>query len=231
MIPISLFVTEKQPCSYLDNKESQSAFVHPSLKLTTKMYSELISKGFRRSGDEVYSPHCSMCSECVPARLEVDHFSLSKNQKRCIKKNILTKVSIKTAQFEQSHYDLYLRYQNHKHEGGSMAKMSKDDYISFLGSEWCNTLFVEFHIENELAAVAIVDLLDNALSAVYTIFEPKFARYSLGNYAVLWQIEYAKKLDLEYLYLGFWVKECSKMSYKTQYQPLQGFIANQWKNI
>jgi len=77
----------------------------------------------------------------------------------------------------------------------------------------------------------VVDLLDNALSAVYTFFNPKFSKNNLGSYAILWQIQHAKNLNLEFLYLGFWVKDCLKMSYKTQYQPLQGLIENHWESI
>jgi len=231
VISIPLFLTDASPCSYLDKKNAQSAFVHPSFSLTTAVYSQLIDQGFRRSGNEAYTPHCADCTECTPTRLSVESFIPSKSQKRCIKKNIQTKVIIKPAKFEQAHYDLYLRYQNHQHTGGSMAELSKDDYINFLASQWCNTLFVEFHIGNELAAIAVVDLLDNALSAVYTFFSPKFSKNSLGSYAILWQIQHAKNLNLEFLYLGFWVKDCLKMSYKTQYQPLQGLIENHWESI
>jgi arginine-tRNA-protein transferase len=124
-----------------------------------------------------------------------------------------------------------MRYQKHKHKDGGMADSSQEDYINFLASSWCTTLFVEFSIDNKLAAVAVVDLLDNALSAVYTFFEPEFSKYSLGTYAVLWQIQHAKELNLDFIYLGFWIKDCLKMSYKSQYQPLQGFITNQWKNL
>ncbi|MCK5479479.1 MAG: arginyltransferase [Methylococcales bacterium] len=231
MISIPLFLTEQQPCSYLDNKNSQSAFVHPSFSLNTTIYSQLIEQGFRRSGNEVYTPHCPACSECIPTRLLVNQFIPNRNQKRCIRKNQQTTVIVKPAQFEQSHYDMYLRYQEHKHPGGSMTNLSEDDYINFLGSSWCNTLFVEFLVNNELAAVAVVDLLDNALSAVYTFFEPGFSQYSLGTYAVLWQQNRAKELNLEFVYIGFWIKNCRKMSYKTQYQPIQGFIDNEWKTI
>lgn len=228
MISIPLFLTDQHPCSYLHQKNSQSAFVHPYFSLNTATYSQLIEQGFRRSGNEVYTPHCPGCSACIPTRLAVAQFIPSKNQKRCIKKNQQTTVIIKPAEFDQAHYEMYLRYQNHKHHGGGMADSSKEDYINFLASNWCNTLFVEFSIADELAAIAIVDLLDNALSAVYTFFEPKFSAYSLGNYAVLWQIQHALELKLEFLYMGFWIADCRKMSYKTQYQPIQGFIENQW---
>ncbi|MEE9338629.1 MAG: arginyltransferase [Methylococcaceae bacterium] len=231
MISIPLFKTEQSPCSYLEKKNASSVFVHPSFTLDTTIYSQLIEQGFRRSGDEVYAPHCPTCSDCIPARLLVEKFQPSRSQKRCIKKNLQTKVIVKPAQFEQAHFDLYLRYQNHKHSGGNMADSSEEDYINFLSSHWCNTLFVEFLIDEKLAAVAIVDLLDNALSAVYTFFDPDFSNYSLGTYAVLWQQIHAKEMGLEFVYLGYWIEKCQKMSYKKQFQPIQGFIDKEWRLI
>ncbi len=231
MISIPIFVTDQSPCNYLDKKNAQSAFVHPSFSLSTSIYSQLIEQGFRRSGNEVYAPQCPACSECIPTRVDVEQFRPSKNQKRCRKKNQHTTVIVKPALFEQEHYDMYMRYQKNRHQDGGMANSTEEDYINFLSSQWCNTLFVEFSIDDEYAAVAIVDLLDNALSAVYTFFEPKFSNYSLGTFAVLWQIEHALQMELEFVYLGYWIKNCGKMSYKTQYQPIQGFIEKDWKRL
>lgn len=231
MISIPLFITDQSPCSYLDKRNSRSTFIHPSFSLNTPVYSQLIEQGFRRSGSEVYTPQCPSCSECIATRLIVEQFSPSKNQKRCLKKNKQTSIIIKPARFEQQHYDMYMRYQQGRHNDGSMADSSKEDYINFLTSDWCNTLFVEFSVDDQCVAVAIVDLLDNALSAVYTFFDPDYSHLSLGTYAVLWQIEFAQQKGLEFVYLGFWIKDCGKMSYKTQYQPIQGFIDKEWVNI
>ncbi|MGZ8903900.1 MAG: arginyltransferase, partial [Methylobacter sp.] len=132
---------------------------------------------------------------------------------------------------EQAHYDMYLRYQNFRHNEGSMAYSSPDEYIKFLSSSWCNTQFIEFSINNELAGVAVIDRLDNALSAVYTFFEPKFSSYSLGVYALLWEIEHAKLQHKEFLYLGFWIESCQKMSYKIEYKPIQLLINNIWTEL
>jgi leucyl-tRNA---protein transferase len=228
MISIPLFLTEKHPCSYLDDEEAQPAFVHPLFDMTTGIYSELIKQGFRRSGDEVYSPHCPDCSACIPVRLRVADFIPDRSQKRCLRKNINTRVVMKPAEFDQGHYDMYLRYQAARHSEGSMFDSSQVDYLQFLKSSWCDTHFVEFLIDGELAAIAVVDRLENALSAVYTFFEPKFSSNGLGVYAVLWQIEQAKQLQKEFLYLGFWIKKCKKMSYKSDYQPLQVLRDKQW---
>ena len=231
MISIPLFLTPEHACSYLEGEGAQSIFVHPSFQLTTTIYSELIEQGFRRSGNDAYKPHCAHCAACMPARLAVTAFKANRSQQRCLKKNRFTQTLIKPAVFEQAHYDLYLRYQKSRHSDGIMAHSSPDDYIDFLSSSWCDTRFVEFSIEGELACVAVVDQLDHALSAVYTFFEPTFSSYSPGVYAVLWQIERAKRLKLDFLYLGFWIKNCAKMAYKSHYQPMQILLDKGWSEL
>ena len=231
MISVPLWLSSPHDCSYLDNKIAQSVVVSEAFVLDTLMYSRLIEQGFRRSGDQVYAPHCPSCQACVPSRIAVADFQADRKQKRCWQRNRDTQVTIKPAKFETEHFKLYQRYQAERHDRGNNQPISEQDYIEFLSSNWCNTWFVEFRINHQLAAVAIVDVLDNALSAVYTFFDPVFSQYSPGVFAVLWQIEQAKCLNLEYVYLGFWIKDCRKMLYKNQYQPLQGLINQQWQTV
>lgn len=230
MLSLPLLITQPETCHYLPKETAQTIFVHPTYPMTTELYAQLIAKGFRRSGNDVYRANCPNCSACIPVRLPIERFQPNRNQKRCIKKNRHTSVVIKPAVFEQQHYDLYLRYQQQKHPDGNMQNSSPEDYLNFLGSRWCNTRFIEFFIEQHLVAIAVVDQFNVALSAVYTFFDPDFANYSPGVFAVLWQIDYARELHLEWLYLGYWIAECKKMSYKNQYQPLQVFSNNTWQN-
>ena len=215
MISVPLWLSNLHECSYLDDKIAQSLVVSEAFVLDTLIYSRLIEQGFRRSGDQVYAPHCPSCQACVPSRIAVANFQVSR----------------KPLQFQVDTTALYQRYQAERHDRADNQPISEQEYIEFLSSHWCNTWFVEFRINHQLAAVAIVDVLDNALSAVYTFFDPIFAQYSPGVFAVLWQIEYAKHLNLEYVYLGFWIKDCRKMLYKNQYQPLQGLINQQWQTV
>lgn len=229
MTSIPLFISTPHPCSYLEGELAQSAFVSPSFELSNAIYSQLVAHGFRRSGDDVYRPQCASCQQCVAARIDVHDFKPSRKQKRCWQANIDTSAIIKPPEFEPAHYEMYMRYQKQRHADSGMANSSADDYMNFLSSSWCHTQFVEFSIAGELAGIAVVDFLDNSLSAVYTFFEPKFSSRSLGAYAVLWQIEQAKSLGLRYVYLGFWIKNCQKMAYKNQYQPLQGLVNQRWQ--
>jgi leucyl-tRNA---protein transferase len=231
MISIPLFVTDEHSCSYLDDQVARTAFVHPAMTLDTEIYSRLIEQGFRRSGNEVYRPHCQSCHACIPVRIPVAEFTPNRRQKRCLKKNQTTSVQVKPARFEHDHYSLYMRYQQHRHADSTMAQSDPDQYIHFLASDWCNTLFAELTVNGQLAGIAVIDLLDNALSAVYTFFDPDYASLSLGTFAILWQIEHAIQLNLDYLYLGYWIKDCRKMRYKDEFQPLHGLFNEQWQQI
>jgi arginyl-tRNA--protein-N-Asp/Glu arginylyltransferase len=79
-----------------------------------------------------------------------------------------------------------------------------------------------------LIAVAVSDVLDTGLSAVYTFFDPQLEKRSLGNFAILWQIEQARAMGLDYLYLGYLIKGCAKMEYKSTFRPLEMLIEGEW---
>ncbi len=231
MISVPLWLTAEHTCNYLDGRQAQSVVVHPDFAMDTVLYSQLIEQGFRRSGNQAYKPHCHACRACVPTRIPVKQFLANRSQKRCANRNSQTQAQIKPARFDARHFELYQHYQASRHEKDQADAISPGEYLDFLASRWCNTWFVEFYIADQLAAVAVVDVLDHALSAVYTFFDPAFNQYSLGTYAVLWQIEQAKQLQLDYVYLGFWIKDCRKMRYKIQFQPLFGLIDQQWQAI
>ncbi|RML83690.1 putative arginyl-tRNA--protein transferase [Pseudomonas syringae pv. maculicola] len=82
-----------------------------------------------------------------------------------------------------------------------------------------------------MLAVAVTDLLPNGLSAVYTFYEPDEERRSLGRYAILWQIGEATRLQLQAVYLGYWIKNCKKMNYKTQYRPIELLTNQRWVTL
>ena len=74
------------------------------------------------------------------------------------------------------------------------------------------------------------DQLLDALSAVYTYFEPELIARSLGTFAVLWQIGEARRLDLKWLYLGYLIEETRKMAYKATFRPQQRLIDLFWSD-
>ena len=82
-----------------------------------------------------------------------------------------------------------------------------------------------------LVGVAVADLLDDGLSAIYTFYDPELGDRGLGTFAVLWQIEQTRELGLDYLYLGYWIKQCQKMAYKIQFRPLELYVNGNWVEL
>ena len=145
-----------------------------------------------------------------------------------LRRNSDIDISIMPGRFRDEHFDLYRRYINNRHNEGSMANPSKSDYHRFLICDWTDTLFFEYRLNRILIAVAVCDLTDSGLSAVYTFFDPDYTERSPGHFAILNQIVESRNRDLDYLYLGYWIRDCNKMSYKRRYKPLEAYLNEQW---
>jgi leucyl-tRNA---protein transferase len=224
-----LLSTPLHPCSYLPHRQATKIFIDTSHLKTMDVYNTLSKHGFRRSGNELYRPHCADCEECLPVRVPVQHFTPRRSQRRTWQRNQDLTVTAKPSDFQLEHFQLYCRYLASRHPGSDMENPTKNDYIDFFNSQWATTRFYEFRLARQLMAVAVVDHLKDGLSAVYTFFDPRWSARSLGVYAVLWEIEEAKRLNKEWLYLGYWVSGCRKMSYKMEYQPLEVFYNGKWR--
>ncbi len=228
---LRFFITPPHKCNYIENREATSLFADPIFPKDKSLYSALVVNGFRRSGEHLYRPYCSSCSECVPVRIPVHKFTLNRNQKRTWNKNQDLTVIEKEANFYVEHFELYEKYLSRRHPDGGMDNPTKEAYKSFLWASWSDTRLFEFRLEDKLVAVAVIDRLNHALSAVYTFFDPDLNKRSLGKFVILYLINLAKQQNCIWLYLGYWISGCSKMNYKIEYQPIECFINDEWKKF
>jgi len=226
--PLKIFPTGMHPCSYLPGLIARNAVVDPEYEMTPDIYDYLIKSGFRRSGEQVYRPYCHTCQECITTRIPVADFKRSRSQKRNWNLNKDLVVKINHDGFRDEYLPLYQRYLSSRHDSEDFEGVE-----SFLEADWCDIQFIEFYFLNDkkkenLIGVAVIDKVKSGFSAVYTFFDPAENNRSLGVYAILWQIDYAQKQNLEYVYPGFWIKDCRKMNYKTRFQPIEGLIKGNW---
>lgn len=228
---IPLWLGEPHTCPYLADRTARLGWVSPDTPMTASVYMALVRAGFRRSGRNVYRPYCPGCMCCIPIRVPAADFSPDRVQRRTWRRNADLRVSIVAADFDAEHYALYLRYQRARHSGEAMASASPEEYMDFLVCSWMETWFVEFRRGTELVALAVVDHLDDGLSAVYSFFDPEDSKSSLGTYAILQLIAMTKRLGLPWCYLGYWVSGSPKMHYKHRFRPLEARIGNQWIRI
>ena len=225
---LKFYATQAHPCSYLPTEQATTLFLDPSQPMDAQVYAELSEVGFRRSGDHLYRPHCQNCSACVPARLPAADFTPNRQQRRIHSRNADLQVQAARPTFSEEYYDLYARYIEQRHADGDMYPPNREQFSTFLVRDLPFSRFYEFRLNGRLLAVAVTDVLPNGLSAVYTFYDPDEEHRSLGRYAILWQIAETARLGLHALYLGYWIKNCRKMNYKTQYRPTELFVNQRW---
>jgi leucyl-tRNA---protein transferase len=92
-------------------------------------------------------------------------------------------------------------------------------------------VLAEFSLAGEVVMVALVDKLMDGLSAVYTYFDPDLEKRGLGTFGILTQIRLAQEIGLPYVYLGYWIAACNKMTYKRAYRPLEGLRDGRWQRL
>lgn len=225
-----LGITKPFSCNYLPEQEERLLIAFDESLHNREHYGWLMQQGFRRSGDDIYRPHCVACQACKSLRVLVQEFIPSKSQKRIFKRNQHFKVLLSRT-IKASYYPLYERYINTVHHDGSMFPASEEQFKSFTQNNITEQCYIEIWHNDILISVAVTDDIPNALSAVYTFYDPNYKSYGLGVYSILKQIEIAAQQNRQFLYLGYQIETCSKMNYKDRYKAHQILVENQWQTV
>lgn len=230
--PHFFFTTAPLPCPYIAGRLERKIVTELNGSDADSLHEALSRAGFRRSHSIAYTPACPGCTACVPVRIVAQEFRPDRSMRRLLKTNAGLTARQVPARATADQFRLFARYQESRHSGGDMAQMGFYDYRSMVEDSPIDTFIVEFRdAEGELRAACLTDRMSDGLSAVYSFFDPDLSGQSLGTYMVLWMVEAARHQDLPYVYLGYWIAESRKMSYKTRFRPLEAFGAEGWRGL
>lgn len=221
--------TKPLKCSYIaGNYEERILFPIKSNDDLT-VIERLAQVGFRRNINYMYLPVCKGCSKCISTRILIDGFTISKSQRRNIKKNKDIKFTTMIPNREKERYDLFRKYLSFRHSDGMMLNMTRGDFDNFFYETPAKSRVYDIISESDkILGSILLDEMTDAMSAVYSFYEPKLLSNGLGILLILKSLEEAKRINKKYLYLGYWVKESKKMNYKILFNNLQLFIDGNW---
>ncbi len=212
---------DEERCLYLPDQLSRQRYRVIDY-CTPETYTSLLERGWRRFGRVFFRPMCAACEECRSLRVDVERFRPNRSMRRTRARNSDLRVGVRRAAVSDQHLELYDRY----HLDMAERKGWSEKSISLLS--YYRT-FVEggqgfghemlFFDGDRPVAVALVDVLPAAVSAVYCYYEPELRSRSLGVYSVLRQIDFARAQGVPYLYLGYWIEGNASMRYKANYRP------------
>ena len=218
-------------CPYLPGKKEHLLFTDLTKFISKKVLEKLVSEGFRRSENIFYKPACKNCNSCISTRVDVNSFLFSKNFKRILKKNKDLKLKIEKPKSTINHYKLFKNYLKLRHSKGDMADMTYLDFRTMIEISPVDTKILNVYKNNKIFGIMLYDIYKDSYSANYSFFEPRNKDRSLGTFLILKLIEQAIKEKKKYLYLGYYVKECKKMSYKIKFKPIEVLKNKNWESL
>jgi len=229
---LQFYLSGPLPCPYLPAQVERKLFTRLDDQDPTtnaEINAALCRVGFRRSHDVIYRPACNACNACIPVRIPVQVFAPSRSLRRVIAHNKDLKWHHAETHPSEELFSLFSAYQTSRHGDSDMARMSAADFAAMLTEGRADThLYLLRDSLNNLKGCIIADHVGDGLSAVYSFFAPQEAPRSLGTFLILSLVAEAQKRHWPFVYLGYWVAESRKMSYKTRFKPMQFLGPNGW---
>lgn len=225
-----------QVCPYLPGRVARLPLYRQVTRLNGPEADERFARAERRVGRTLYAPTCPSCTECKGIRVVVDAFEPSRSQRRVARRWAALG---ERARIELDHVTVtpekLAMFNRHKRERGLQEAddepMTRAGYLGWLAHSCFETREMRYFLDERLVAVGIIDLGKTAISSVYFYFEPsrEVSRLSPGVFSVLQEVALCRQTGRTHHYLGLWVRECARLSYKASYHPHERLEGGVWR--
>jgi leucyl-tRNA---protein transferase len=231
---IRFYLTASQPCPYLEGRRERKVFAALDGPDAIDLNNNLTHAGFRRSQNIAYRPACDMCAACVSVRIPAERFTFTKRWRRILARNKDVHVALRPPHATYEQFDLLKAYLKGRHLGAGMSDMSAFDYAAMLEETSVRTHVIEYRLgsqDGRLVGCALVDVLEDGLSLIYSFFDAQLPARSLGSFMILDHVRQAQASGFGYVYLGYWIKGSLKMDYKVEFRPVEALGATGWAEL
>lgn len=212
---------ENHPCSYLPGIEATTHYRWIE-NCDAETYQRMLERGWRRFGCTFFRPDCQTCAECRSLRVAVPGFRPDRAMRRTFKKNADLEIFLGPPCLSLEHLDLFERYHaaRCRERGWKPRETTPHDYfLSFVDGAHDFGAELQLRQGDRLLAVALLDILPRAISAIYCYYDPEHKERGLGTMAILTELEIAKNRGIPQLFLGYWVEPNASMRYKARFGP------------
>jgi arginine-tRNA-protein transferase len=220
-------IEEPRQCSYLPD-ETASLEIRLMPRLKPDEFGRLLARGYRRFGWQVFRPACPSCSECRSLRVLVQQYEPGASARRVLRKNEAIRAELHPLFVTREHVELYNAYHRYMRDHRdwpfrvATASSYHEDFLSgsnHLGRQWL------YFDKDRLVGVALMDEAPDAISLVYFFHDPDWRERSPGTFSILTQLDYARRRNVRYAYLGYCVAGCPSLSYKSRFRPHETLTA------
>ena len=230
MDELAEFTTDPETCPYLHDRPAQMNY-RVVWSLSAEEYTQSLAAGWRRFGHALFRPACGECTECIPIRIPVERFRPSKSQRRTLRRNSDVEVEVGEPLLDDRRLELYREHHTEREatRGWKASGMEAEEYFEAFLSNAVRTLEFRYRIDGELVAIAYVGEASEALNSIYAFYTPRLHARGLGNFDVLAEVAEARRLGKQHLYMGFWVRGCPSMRYKSAFRPFEIWCDGAWR--
>jgi arginyl-tRNA--protein-N-Asp/Glu arginylyltransferase len=202
-------------------------------KIDGNQLDSYLERGWYRMGQSVFTCRFLIFNDelfsAVWIRLPLEGFTFSKKkrkQMRALDRRFRTVVRPFEMSLEKER--LYVLYK--QNFPAKIAPTLSASLFDGTDNNIFNTYEVSIYDGDQLIAYSTFDLGQQSLASILGIYHPDYARYSLGFYTMLKEMEFGQENGFRYYYPGYVVPGYPKFNYKLRIGPVEFFReeSHQW---
>ncbi|MCE3039153.1 arginyltransferase [Helicobacter anatolicus] len=217
------FFPDDASCSYLEDKIHTFRYFYIE-ECSVHFYKGLLERGWRRFGEYFFVPICKSCDACKTIRQKPGEFLPTRNHKRVLKNNQDIRVILQKPSLSDEKLVLYDKYHRHMEvkKQWKYQKVSEQYYYdTFVAGSLNFGYEINYFLDERLLGVGYLDILPDAMSAIYFFYDPDVEKRSFGIFNILTQLYIAKQKNISYFYPGYWIDGHRSLGYKSRFKPFE----------